>query len=51
MFAFLPLSPLGHPAECDCAPSAVLERRRAEELGEGWVSLKQSGMEMQEPHY
>lgn len=51
VFVFLPPSPLGHPAECACAPSVVLERRRAEELGESWVSLKQGGMETQEPHY
>lgn len=37
------LPPFWDLAECDCAPSVVLGRRRAEGLEEGWVSLKQSG--------
>lgn len=37
------LPPFWDLAECDCAPSVVPGRRRAEGLEEGWVSLKQSG--------
>lgn len=47
----LSLSSSWHLAECGYASGVVLGHRRAEGPEEGWVSLKQSGMEVQEPIY